>query len=144
VVLLEGGSVRDQLAVHVYQEVVPVGIHTDERCAFDVKLKQGLEVVVGLPEQRVVCVYFVHLQHLRLSAVQSFSIELDSPSGTIWSLQLTEQAKRLLLNYLALELVDELAEGTELFKLVPHNFNELLAVQHKTYPVRLKSTYSLS
>lgn len=143
-VLFEGGPVRDQFAVHVYQEVVPVGVNTDEGCAFNVELEQSLKVVVRLPEQRVVCIYLVYFQYFSLSAVQTFSIELDSSPWTVGCLQLTEKAKWLLLNYLALEFVDKLAERSELFQFVSYNFDKLLAVQHKAYPVSYALTYSLS
>ena len=69
VVLFEGGTVSDKFAIHVDKEVVPVRIHIDEGGPLDVELKQGLQVVVRLPKQRVVRVHLVHPQHLRLSAV---------------------------------------------------------------------------
>jgi hypothetical protein len=67
--LFEGGTVSDKLAVHVDQEVVPIRIHVDEGSALDVELKQGLQVVIRLPKQRIIRVHLVHPQHLRLSAV---------------------------------------------------------------------------
>ena len=62
---------------------MPVRVHVDEGCAFDVELEQRLQVVVRLSKLRVVCVHFVHFKRLGLSAVLALSVELDSPPWSV-------------------------------------------------------------
>lgn len=72
-------------------------------------------MIVRLPENRVVRIYLVNLQYFRLSQVQAFTVNLNASPRPIGSLQLVKQTKWLLLNYLALKLVYEFSERTELF-----------------------------
>lgn len=59
-VLFKGCAVSDEFAIHVDKKVVPVRIHIDEWGALDVELKQGLQVIVSLSKQRIVCVDLVN------------------------------------------------------------------------------------